>query len=168
MPTVDAIVSAEVAHNSGSGVAASGTSRNTTIGVELNLTLFAGFATRNRIAEMLLLEEKAREDLSAVRSAAAEATERAFYQLKATQAQVKALEAAEISSRASLEGTRLGFRAGIRLSLDVLNAQTLLFQTQRDLSRARYDVLLGHLKLHRQAGNLQASDLSLINSLLID
>ena len=45
----------------------------------------------------------------------------------------------------------------MRVNIDVLNAQTQLFQTQRDLAQARYDVLLGHLRL-RQAnrGTLKA------------
>lgn len=166
LPTVDAVGSASLARNTGNGTAVPGTSRNASVGVELNLPLFAGYATQNRIAEARLLQEKAREDLEATQSSVAEATERAFFELQTGQAQVKALEAAEVSSRASLEGTQLGFRAGVRLNLDVLNAQTLLFQTQRDLARARYNVLIGHLKLRRAAGELGPEDLVAINQVL--
>ena len=51
-------------------------------------------------------------------------------------------------------------------AVDVLNAQTQLFSTQRDLARARYDVLVGSLRLRQVAGQLQPADLSPINALL--
>ena len=56
---------------------------------------------------------------------------------------MRALEAAESSSQLALEATQLGYRVGMRVNLDVLNAQTQLYQTRRDLARARYDVLVG-------------------------
>ena len=56
---------------------------------------------------------------------------------------MKALEAAEASSQLALEATQLGYHVGVRVNIDVLNAQSQLFQTRRDLARARYDVLLG-------------------------
>ena len=80
----------------------------------------------------------------------AQATRIAFFGVQSGQAQVKALEAAESSSRLALEATQLGYKVGVRVNIDVLNAQTQLFQTQRDLSKARYDVLVGSLRL-RQA-----------------
>jgi outer membrane protein len=169
LPTLDAVGSVELSRVKGNGatsdtVASRG--RNASLGVELNVPLFAGFATQNRISETLLLEEKAREDLEAIQRTVAEATERAYFDVQSGLAQVTALEAAEVSGKLSLEGTQLGYRAGVRLNLDVLNAQTLLFQTQRDLAKARYDVLTGSLKLRAAAGQLKPDDLAAINRLL--
>jgi outer membrane protein len=82
------------------------------------------------------------------------------------QAQVKALEAAEASSKLALEATQTGFRVGVRVNLDVLNAQTQLFQTQRDLARSRYDVIVGGLRLRQASGQLSANDLTAVNQLL--
>jgi outer membrane protein len=81
-------------------------------------------------------------------------------------AQVKALEAAESSSKLALEATQLGYRVGVRVNLDVLNAQTQLFQTQRDLAKARYDVLVGSLRLRQAAGQLKAEDIRALNAVL--
>ena len=61
--------------------------------------------------------------------------------------QVRALEAAEASSQSALDANRLGYQVGVRINIDVLNAQSQLFQTKRDLAQARYNVLLGHLRL---------------------
>jgi outer membrane protein len=79
---------------------------------------------------------------------------------------VLALEAAESSSKLALEATQLGYRVGVRVNLDVLNAQTQLFTTQRDLSKARYDVLVGSLRLRQAAGTLQPADINAVNALL--
>jgi outer membrane protein len=48
----------------------------------------------------------------------------------------------------------------------VLNSQSQLFQTKRDLAKARYDVLLGQLKLRQAAGVLKKDDVESINTLL--
>ncbi len=54
----------------------------------------------------------------------------------------------------------------MRINIDVLNAQSQLFQTKRDLAVARYNVLLGHLKLRQANGSLQPEDIGKINALL--
>ena len=46
---------------------ATGTGTNTSIGVTLQMPLFAGYAIQNRVKETLSLEEKARNDLEAAR-----------------------------------------------------------------------------------------------------
>ena len=96
----------------------------------------------------------------------AQGTRQAFFGVQSGQAQVKALEAAESSSQLALEATQLGYKVGVRVNLDVLNAQTQLFSTQRDLAKARYDVLLANLKLRQAAGSLSAADLDPIDALL--
>jgi outer membrane protein len=87
-----------------------------------------------------LLEEKSRQDLDVARRAVTQSTRQSFFGVQSGLAQAKALEAAESSSKLALEATQLGYRVGVRVNLDVLNAQTALFQTQRDLAKARYDV----------------------------
>jgi outer membrane protein len=121
---------------------------------------------QNRIKETLSLEDKARNDLEGARRAIAQGTRSAFYGVQSGQAQVKALEAAESSSKLALEATQLGYKVGVRVNLDVLNAQTQLYQTQRDLARARYDVVMGSLKLRQVTGTLTAGDVEAINALL--
>jgi outer membrane protein len=144
----------------------SGTSTNTSIGVTLNLPLFAGYSIQNRIKETLSLEEKSRNDLEAARRAVAQATRVSFFGVQSGQAQVKALEAAESSSQLALEATQLGYRVGVRVNLDVLNSQTQLFTTKRDLAKARYDVLVNGLKLRQASGQLKPADLNAVNQLL--
>jgi outer membrane protein len=138
-----------------------------TIGLAFNLPLFAGFATQNRIKETLQLEDKARNDLEGAKRSIAQATRTAYFGVVSGQGQVKALEAAEASSQSALDANKLGYQVGVRINIDVLNSQSQLFQTKRDLAKARYDVLVGGLKLRQANGTLKADDLNAVNTLLV-
>ena len=143
-----------------------GTTTSASIGVRLAMPLYSGGAIDNRVKETVSLQEQARNNLDAARRGVAQSTRQVFFGVQSGQAQVKALEAAESSSKLALEATQLGYRVGVRVNLDVLNAQTQLFTTQRDLSRARYDVVVNSLRLRQAAGNLQPTDVTAVNSLL--
>jgi outer membrane protein len=130
------------------------------------MPLYTGGLTQNRIKETLSLEDKARNDLEAARRGVAQSTRVAFFGLQSGRAQVNALEAAESSSKLALEATQLGYKVGVRVNLDVLNAQTQLYQTQRDLARARYDVVVNGLRLRQASGQLRAADVNGVNTLL--
>ena len=135
-------------------------------GVSFNLPLFAGTATQNRIRETTALEEKARIDLEGAQRQVAQATRTAYLGLQSGLGQVKAYEAAEASSQVALDANKLGYQVGVRINIDVLNSQSQLYQTKRDLAKARYDVLVGQLRLRQAAGVLKAEDLQPINALL--
>jgi outer membrane protein len=170
LPTVDLTGSVGSTRNTGRAVTASGgragTSSTAAIGVELNYVLYAGESIQNRVRETMVLEEKARNDLEAVRRDVAQSTRQAYFSTQSLQAQAKALEAAEASSKLALEATQLGYRVGVRVNLDVLNAQTQLFSAQRDLAKARYDAILTSLRLRRAAGQLQEQDVQAVDALL--
>ena len=136
------------------------------VGVNLSLPIYAGTATQNRIRETVALEDKARQDLEGAQRQVAQATRTAFLGLQSGLGQVKAYEAAEASSQVALDANKLGYQVGVRINIDVLNSQSQLYQTKRDLAKARYDVLVGQLKLRQAAGVLKAQDLQSINALL--
>jgi outer membrane protein len=136
------------------------------VGLLLNVPLFAGFATQNRVRETLSLKDKASSDLEGARRAVAQSTRTAYFGVVSGQGQVKALEAAEQSSQSALDANKLGYQVGVRINIDVLNAQSQLFQTKRDLAQARYNVLLGGLRLRQANGSLSPEDLQQINGLL--
>ena len=152
------------------GIAAAPTTaarvNNASIGVVLNWPLFAGWAIENRVSETLALQDKARADLDALQRSVAQATRAAFFGVQAGLSQVKALEAAEQSSLTALQANEIGYRVGVRINIDVLNSLTQLYQTQRDLARARYDVLVGGLRLKQAAGALSGDDVAGVNALL--
>ena len=168
-PTLDATASYNVQRNpSGTVTSLPTTFRTNTsnIGLLFNLPLFAGFATQNRISETISLKDKAQSDLEGARRSVALATRTAYFGVQSGQGQVKALEAAELSSQSALDANKLGYQVGVRINIDVLNSQSQLFQTKRDLAQARYNVLLGGLRLRQANGTLTPDDLLIINSLL--
>ena len=137
-----------------------------TIGLAFNLPLYTGQAAQNRIKETVALQDKAQSDLEAAQRNVAQATRAAFLGVQSGLSQVKALQAAEASSQSALDANKLGYQVGVRINIDVLNSQSQLFQTKRDLAKARHDVLLGQLRLKQAAGVLQANDLQALNALL--
>jgi outer membrane protein len=167
-PTLDAQLGYSITNNPhGTVINPTGnTIRAASIGLAFNLPLFAGFATENRIKETLALEEQARQNLEATRRNVSQATRSAYLGLVSGTGQVKALEAAEASSQSALDANRLGYQVGVRINIDVLNAQSQLFQTKRDLAVARYNVLMGNLRLRQANGTLAAENLQAINGAL--
>jgi outer membrane protein len=166
-PTLDVTAGYNITQNNGSSSLASDYRTNAaTVGLAFNLPLFAGFSVQNRIRETLALEDKARNDLEASKRSVAQGTRTAYFGVVSGQGQVKALEAAEASSQSALDANKLGYQVGVRINIDVLNSQSQLFQTKRDLAKARYDVLVGGLKLRQANGTLKADDLQGVNALL--
>ncbi|HIV73295.1 MAG TPA: TolC family outer membrane protein [Candidatus Aquabacterium excrementipullorum] len=169
LPTADLVASVSKTDITGSGSATVKASdgTNSSIGVEVNVPVFAGFATQNKIREALALEEKSERDLDNAKRTVTLATRQAFFGVQSGQAQVKALEAAESSAKLALEATQLGYRVGVRVNKDVLDAQTALASTQKDLYKARYDVIVATMKLRQASGSLKPDDLETLNRLLV-
>jgi outer membrane protein TolC len=57
------------------------------------------------------------------------------------------------ASAIALEGAQRGLVAGVRTTVDVLDATRRLFLARRDLVQARYEVLLARLRLQVLAGS---------------
>jgi len=165
LPTIDAVASLGANYATGDSIIP-GTTRSGSLGLELNWPLYTGGSVQNRIRETVSLEQRSREEFESARRTVAQNTRVAFWGVQSGEALVKALEAAESSSRLSLEATQLGYKVGVRVNIDVLNAQTQLFQTQRDLFKSRYDVLVNSLRLRQASGQLTPNDLLAVNSLL--
>jgi outer membrane protein len=165
LPTVDAVASLGANYATGDSIIP-GTTRTGSVGVELNWPLYTGGSVQNRIKETLSLQQRSREEFENARRTVAQNTRVAYFGVQSGEALVKALEAAESSGRLSLEATQLGYKVGVRVNIDVLNAQAQLIQTQRDLFKSRYDVLVNTLRLRQASGQLTPNDMLAVNSLL--
>ncbi|HEU4372273.1 MAG TPA: channel protein TolC, partial [Telluria sp.] len=62
---------------------------------------------------------------------------------------------------------KLGYQVGVRINIDVLNAQRQLYSTQTQLSQARYTTIMSGLRLKAAAGSLREADLVPVNALLV-
>jgi outer membrane protein len=142
------------------------TTWNPSVGLVLNVPLFTGFSGVYKVKEAIALKNKAQSDLDNARRGTEQATRNTYFGLIAGLSQVKAYEAAEASSQSALDANKLGYSVGVNINIDVLNSQSQLYQTKRDLAKARYDVLVTNLKLRQAAGTLTPADLQPINDLL--
>lgn len=164
-PTLDLLASSGRTATSGQ-IVGNGTSKANTIGVQWNIPIFSGFAVDSRVRESIALEDKARNDLETARRSAAQGSRQAYVGVTSGLAQIKALEAAEISSQSALDSNKLGYQVGVRINIDVLNAQQQLSTTRQNLAKARYDAIMNGLRLKSAAGILKEQDLSEVNALL--
>ncbi len=166
-PTLDAFATLS---ESGSGAGTQGgvgsdtTSR--VVGLQLSFPLYQGGIASSRVREALANEEKARQDLESARRSAELSARQNYLGVTNGIAQVKALEAALVSSQSSLDSTRLGQEVGVRTQVDVLNAQQQLFSARRDLSQSRYNYILSLLRLKAAVGRLAEDDLAQVNTWL--
>jgi outer membrane protein len=139
---------------------------NRTIGLQLAIPLYAGGNVSSLVRQGVANREKAQQDLESTRRTAALSARQSYVGVTNGRAQVRALEAALVSSRSALDSNKLGYEVGVRINIDVLNAQQQVFSTLRDLSRARYDTILNGLRLKAASGNLGEADVEEVNRLL--
>ncbi|MFV5214367.1 TolC family outer membrane protein [Azonexus caeni] len=166
-PTVDLVASHGRSATGFSSTAPGGLdSRTTTIGLQLNLPIFAGGFVSSKSREAVALHEKSRAELENARRQAVLAARQAYLAFSNGQAQIKAFEAGVTSSQLALDANKLGYEVGIRINMDILNAQSQLFDTRVKLVKARLDTMLSLLRLKQAAGILAEEDLAAINTLL--
>jgi outer membrane protein len=163
-PTIDAVSSVGYASNATAALVGI-RSQSAALGVQLSIPLYTSGGIDSRVREATLLRDKAETDLENVRRQVEQSARQAFLGVRSGLAQVNALQAAEKSSQLALESNLLGYQVGVRINIDVLNAQQQLFNTQRDLARARYDVLLNGLRLKLTSAALGEADLETLSAL---
>lgn len=70
------------------------------------------------------------------------------------------------SNKAQLDATIASYKVGTRTMVDVLNAETTLYQSLQTYSQDQYSYLINILTLKEQAGTLNPNDLAQMNSWL--
>ena len=163
-PTVDLVGAANV--NRSSTSVANLQTRSASIGLQLNVPIFTSGSLDSREREAIVLVDKSENDLLAAQRIAMQTTRSVYKKLASGLGQIKALQQAEKSSQLALDSNQLGYKVGVRINIDVLNAQQQLFSTRRDLSRARYDALVDGLRLKQASGSLSEADLKALTPLL--
>lgn len=173
-PTLDVVATYSDISSSGGSFGSNGSlgsgndTTSKTIGLQLNLPLYQGGGVSSKVREAIANLEKARHDLEQAQRQVTQQTQQAFLGVTSGAAQVKALEQALLSSQSTLDSTKLGQEVGVRTNVDVLNAQQQLYSARRDLSQARYNYLLSHLRLRAAVGTLSEVDLAQVNQQLTE
>ena len=166
-PTLDVVATHGQNNQTASTQTSVGTdSTSTVIGLQLAMPLYQGGALNSREREAAALQLRSREDLENARRSGALTARQTYNTVMNGIAQVGALEQALVSSQSALDSNRLGYEVGVRINIDVLNAQQQLFQTRRDLAVARYNTITNSLRLKAAAGSLREEDIEEVNRAL--
>ena len=169
LPTLDLVGSYEHNYSSGNvGTPSNFATRakSSQAGVQLNIPLYAGGTTNSRVTEAIANRNRAAAELEVARRQSGADARQAYAAIVNGLAQIEALESAVESSKSAVNGNQIGFKLGIHLNIDVLNAQQQLYTAQRDLLKARYDTLFQGFKLKAAAGVLSEFDIEEVNRLL--
>jgi len=167
LPTLDLVGSYGQTNQTGSSISSFSSQLNIgSVGLQLALPLYQGGAISSREREAAANFEKSKQDLENARRSSALSAQQSYLLVINGIATIRALEQALVSSQSALDSNKLGYEVGVRINIDVLNAQQQVFQTRRDLLVARYGTIMNHFRLKAAAGSLREEDLEIANAAL--
>jgi outer membrane protein len=166
LPTLDAVANYTETYANGSSYGFGSNLSSGVIGVQLQVPLYQGGATSSRVRQASINKQKALDDVNQARRQTELETQRAYLNLTTSIAQVSAYNQALVSNQSQLDSTHISYEAGIRNSVEYLNAQQQLFSAKRDLLEARYQYLINIVRLKTIAGIINEEDIADINQQL--
>jgi outer membrane protein len=138
----------------------------TSVGIVLNLPLFAGGAVQSRVRQALHQRDAARDELELRRRRVAREVLEHYRSVVAGIGQTEATRAAVDAARKALASTRVGQGLGTQSMTDLLLAIQTLASAQNAYSQARHQFILSRLLLKQAAGTVDEADLVAVNTLL--
>ncbi len=166
-PTIDALASRRRTWDKDSYAGFGTRNYSDTIGVEVNIPIFSGGLTSSKVREAQLLKDKTVQESEAIRRQVELQVREAYLNLQTNLSEIEAYQQALKSSELQLKSTEIGFREGLRNSVEVLNAQQMLFSAKYDLLASRYNYLRNLLNLKHTVGTLSIQDIEEINKYLV-
>lgn len=143
-----------------------GSADSKSIGLSLNVPIFAGGGTQSKVRAALAQRDMAQDSFEQQRRSIIRNTRNAYNTLEAGISEVEARRLALVSAQSAYEASQVGLEVGTRTVLDVLQNQRTLFAAEQDYSTAKYNYLQNRLLLAQAAGTLDIDDLQDINRLL--
>lgn len=135
-------------------------SLNRSIGFQLNVPLYAGGQVSAISRQAAATVERYQAELDFRTSRVLVELRKAHSTVVSSMARVDALIKAVDSGKLLMKATEQSIKGGVRINLDLLNAQQQMVTSQRDLAQARYGYLLGVLRLKAAAGTLSGADVT--------
>jgi outer membrane protein, protease secretion system len=132
------------------------------VGVQLNIPLYSGGYVNAATTQAVANHEKAKSDLDAKTTQVLVELRKQYSLVLSSASRIDALVKSLNSADLLIEATRQSIKGGVRINLDLLNAQQQFYTARRDLVLARYNYLLGYLRLRNAAGTLDAEDLNAV------
>lgn len=131
-------------------------STNRQLGIQVNIPIYNGGAISAQTRQAAANYGRAQAELDVRTNETLVELRRAHSIVESSARKIDALVKAVESAKLLMTATEQSIKGGVRINLDLLNAQQQLFTSQRDLAQARYGYLLGVLRLRAAAGTLDS------------
>jgi protease secretion system outer membrane protein len=129
------------------------------IGLQLNVPLYAGGYVDAATRQATGNHEKAKAELDGVADKVMVDLRKHHAAVASGTPRIEALRQSVESAKLLMHATKESIKGGVRVNLDLLNAQQQFYINKRDLAQARYSHLLSYLRLQQAAGTLDGGHL---------
>jgi len=130
------------------------------VGVQVTIPIYSGGAVSAATRQASANQIRAKADLDAAVDRVLVDLRKQYSAAISSVSRIQALEKAVASGKLLMKATTESIKGGVRINLDLLNAQQQLFVSERDLAQARYNYLLSLLRLRAAAGTLSQDDVT--------
>lgn len=141
-------------------------SDGTSIGLSLNVPIFAGGATSGKSRQAYAQSTRAEELYNSTQRNVIQNARSLHLSVETDVARVQARKQAIVSSQSALDATKSGYEVGTRNFVEVLLAQRNLYQARRSYSEALFDYVIDSFKLREVAGMLTPADIQTVEKWL--
>lgn len=128
-------------------------------GIEVNIPLYSGGRVNALTTQARANHARAEAELDAARDKVMVELRKQYNLLQSGIKRIESLQLGVKSAELLVSATEKSIRGGIRINLNLLDAQQQLHKTRKDLAEARYNHLLAYLRLQLAAGTLVLDDL---------
>lgn len=133
--------------------------RTDSIGIQVSLPIYSGGGNSASTRQAAALYGQAMAEMDTQVGTILNDMRKQFNMCRSSHARLAAYELAVKSAMVQVTSTRQSVLAGMRVNIDVLNAEQQLYSAQRDLASARYNYIKSWLSLLRDSGTLNEEDI---------
>ncbi len=142
--------------------------KGSSVSVGVNIPIFSGLRTSSLARQAVSQGLQAQEQYNSTQRNTIQSARSLHLSVETDVARIAARKQATISNQSALEATQAGYEVGTRNLVEVLQAQSKLYQARRDYSNALYDYVIDTIKLREVAGMLTPADVQEVDKWLQD
>ena len=164
LPTLSVNGSYEPAKNYTSG-SDSGTTRTSQYGAEISMNLFSGGSDISKVHANEFNAEFSRQEYIRIYRKLMSDTSTFYTNILADIETIKAQTAAVAAAQSAYEASLAEYKVGTGTITDVLDNVQSLAESQKELSKAKFDYINDNIALKQSAGTLSDNDVNRLNNL---
>ncbi len=134
------------------------------VGVQISIPLYNGGGISSSVRQAAANYEASMQQLISVKRQTSQQVQNAYWQVENGISLVKAQTQALKSSVVKLKSDKIGYKIGVRTSIDLVNSERNYYQMLQNYNQARYQYLIYRLQLMYLIGNLDINFLQQINA----